>query len=268
LTSDRISGVFGDGNLKLGPVLAVMAPFALIEAYTRYGVRIAALVWLLLATAVLLAGARAGWVVYALITIVLIWGWAGTARRRALWLALPLLTGAVLVFASYRLNEPFRARVDRTWQLTQGDAAAVDHALAGRLPIWRTAWHMGQAHAINGVGVRGFRYAYAAYAAPDDGWVNASTGQGALHPHHIALEVFAETGIIGLLAWGFGAVFAWRVYRRKRADAPYAQAPALALLAMSFPLNTHLAFYSAFWGLLFWWLIAVFCANLDGRRGA
>jgi O-antigen ligase len=267
LASDRVSGVFGAGNLKLGPALAVLSPFALIEAYTRYGLRIAALVWLLLAAALLLAGARAGWLAFALVSVVLIWGWAGSARRRVVWLSLPLLAGAALMAMAYQLHEPFRARVDRTWQLTQGDAAAVDHALAGRLPIWRTAWHMGSAQAINGVGVRGFRYAYAAHAAADDPWVDARTGLGALHPHHIVLEVFAETGLLGVIAWLCGALAAWRAYRAARREAPYAQAPALALWAMCFPLNTHLAFYSAFWGLLFWWLIALFCANLDGRCG-
>ena len=42
-------------------------------------------------------------------------------------------------------------------------------------------------------------------------------------------------------------------------------APALALVAMCFPLNTHLAFYSAWWGLLFWWLLALYCAALGAR---
>jgi hypothetical protein len=34
---------------------------------------------------------------------------------------------------------------------------------------------------------------------------------------------------------------------------------------MCFPLNTHLAFYSAWWGLLFWWLLAAYCAALGAR---
>jgi hypothetical protein len=29
-----------------------------------------------------------------------------------------------------------------------------------------------------------------------------------------------------------------------------------------FPLNTHLAFYSAWWGLLFAWLLGLWCASL------
>lgn len=31
---------------------------------------------------------------------------------------------------------------------------------------------------------------------------------------------------------------------------------------MLFPLNTHLAFYSAWWGLLFGWLLGLWCAGL------
>ena len=31
---------------------------------------------------------------------------------------------------------------------------------------------------------------------------------------------------------------------------------------MLFPLNTHLAFYSAWWGLLFAWLLGLWCAGL------
>ncbi|HMH68052.1 MAG TPA: polymerase, partial [Pinirhizobacter sp.] len=36
----------------------------------------------------------------------------------------------------------------------------------------------------------------------------------------------------------------------------------VALSAMLFPINTHLAFYSAWWGLLFAWLLALWCAAL------
>jgi hypothetical protein len=32
---------------------------------------------------------------------------------------------------------------------------------------------------------------------------------------------------------------------------------------MCFPLNTHLAFYSAWWGSLFWWLLALYVAALQ-----
>jgi hypothetical protein len=36
----------------------------------------------------------------------------------------------------------------------------------------------------------------------------------------------------------------------------------VALAVMVFPLTTHLAFYSAWWGLLFGWLLGLWCAAL------
>jgi hypothetical protein len=32
---------------------------------------------------------------------------------------------------------------------------------------------------------------------------------------------------------------------------------------MTFPFNTHLAFYSNFWGTLFWWVLAIHAAMLS-----
>ena len=53
------------------------------------------------------------------------------------------------------------------------------------------------------------------------------------------------------------------IERVKVLDAEFAlPAASVALLVMTFPLNTHFAFYSAFWGLVFWWLLATWCAAL------
>ncbi|MGE5168595.1 MAG: O-antigen ligase family protein, partial [Deltaproteobacteria bacterium] len=165
----------------------------------------------------------------------------------------------------------FDLRFDRTLLALQGSQQALDAASAGRLRIWHTALAMSAAHPVAGVGVRGFRYAYPQYAQAGDAFVDAQTDEGAFHAHQIVLEVLSETGGIGLLLWLTGAFCAIRAWRR--ADAPArerALAPALALAAMTFPLNTHLAFYSAWWGLLFWWLLALYGAALaaddDGRR--
>jgi hypothetical protein len=77
------------------------------------------------------------------------------------------------------------------------------------------------------------------------------------------LELSAETGVPGLLAWLLAAWFAWRAWcRADLAARSLALAPGIALFAMSFPLNTHFAFYSSVWGLLFWWLLALYAAAL------
>jgi O-antigen ligase len=266
LEGDRVSGVFGDGNLKLGPVLAVLSPILLDEARRRLGRVAFALVWLLLAVAILLAGARAGWIMYALVTLVMLWRVAVRPAHFVAWLVASLVAGTAVGLAAYRISPLFEERVERTLALGGGTRATIDHALAGRLPIWETAARMALAHPWNGVGIRGFRYAYPAHAAPGDPWVSADGREGAMHPHHLVLEVAAETGAFGLGLWLAGllvAIRSWWLASRAARDRAFA--PGLALLAMTFPLNTHFAFYSSFWGLLFWWLLAIWCAGLSER---
>ncbi len=261
LDSDRVSGIFGDENLKIGPVLAVLSPFVLDQAWRRFGLKGLALVWVLIATAVLLAGARAAWIMYAVVTLGMAWRVTGSARRFASVIALVGVLGIAIGVVAYHASERFAARVDRTLALTQGTAHGLDYALAWRLPIFRTATEMALAHPINGVGVRGYRHAYPDYAAADDHWLR-ETGEGAFHPHQIVLEIAAETGAIGLLAWLSAVIVAWRAWRRQSPAArANAFAPALALFAMLFPLNTHFAFYSSFWGLMLWWLIGLWLAH-------
>jgi len=58
-------------------------------------------------------------------------------------------------------------------------------------------------------------------------------------------------------------VLAVRAWRSVGAPARFRAWPvSVALLVMVFPINTHLAFYSAWWGLLFWWLLSLWCASL------
>jgi O-antigen ligase len=116
--------------------------------------------------------------------------------------------------------------------------------------------------------VRGFRYAYPKFAEPGDAFINPKSDEGAAHAHQLVLEVLSETGIVGLLLWIAGAVAAIRVWRRADIEArERAFAPGLALAVMCFPLNTHFAFYSSWWGLLFWWLLALYIAALMADRG-
>jgi O-antigen ligase len=216
-----------------------------------------------LAVPILLAGSRAAWLMYALVCIVVAWRAARSKRAFVLAVAVAaVLVGAAATIA-LRDSPGFDARIERSLLALRGTEGAVDTASAGRLSIWHTALAMWRAHPLTGVGVRGFRYAYPEYAAPQDRFVDTVSDTGASHAHQIVLEVLSETGVIGLLFWLAGVVFAVRAWLRADASArSRAFAPALALVAMCFPLNTHLAFYSAWWGLLFWWLLALYCAAL------
>lgn len=263
---EHLSGIFGADNLKLGPVLAVLSPFLLLEArarFSRLGL-IAAL--LLLLVPILLAGERASWLSFALVCLIMLWRETRAPLRFILWCTTALAGACFVAVIAWQTSPGFAARMQRSLLVLQGTHSAVDEASAGRLRIWHTALAMGAAHPLNGVGVRGFRYAYAAYAEPGDFFVDPVTHEGAAHAHQLVLELYSETGLLGVLAWLIGACFAIRAWLRADAAARWrALAPALALVAMCFPLNTHLAFYSAWWGLLFWWLLALYCAALQSE---
>jgi O-antigen ligase len=82
----------------------------------------------------------------------------------------------------------------------------------------------------------------------------------------VVLEVLSETGAFGLLCWLAGVALALRAWRYAGAAARERARPAmLALLVTVFPLNTHLAFYSTFWGGVALMLAALYAGSLLGR---
>jgi O-antigen ligase len=256
-TLDRLSGVLGPCNLKLGLVLASLSPFVLHAVAARFG----ALGWYVAAGAVgvvvLMAGARAAWLTYALVLVFSGWRLLGWKR-----LGLTFAFGAVALVALGLGSPQVRERLERTTQAMSADAEGVDVALSGRTRIWSAAWCMVEKHPINGVGVRGFRTAFPECDPNPE--VEAEWGQGsAYHAHQIVLEVLSETGLVGLLLWLSGIAMAWRAWRFASAAARDRARPAmLALVVTVFPLNTHLAFYSSFWGGLTLLLAALYAGSL------
>ena len=265
--AERVSGIFGADNLKLGPTLAVLSPFALWSARWRWGLPGLLLAFALVLGPVLLAGSRAAWLCYALVALGFAWREARSPLRFAGFCVIAAVLLALAGGIAWKASARFHDRVERTLLALQGTDQSIDTALSGRLEIWHTGVNMFMAHPINGVGVRGFRYAYPQYAAANDHFVVTTeacgVGEGACHAHQLVLEVLAETGTLGLLLWLAAVVLAWRAWRRVGAAARARAFPAtLALGVMLFPLNTHLAFYSAWWGLLFAWLLGLWCAAL------
>jgi O-antigen ligase len=265
--AERVSGIFGATDLKLGPTLAVLSPFALWVARKRWGLSGLLLAFVLMLGPVLLAGSRAAWLCYVLVALGFGWREARSPLRFAGYCALGVLLLALAGGIAWKTSSRFQLRMDRTLLALQGTDQSVDTALSGRLDIWHASVEMFAAHPLSGVGVRGFRYAYPHYAPANDHFVVSSeacgVGEGACHAHQLVLEILTETGVLGLSLWLAGVVLAWRMWRRVGAAARARAFPVtLALGVMLFPLNTHLAFYSAWWGLLFAWLLGLWCAAL------
>ena len=264
--AQRISGIFGADNLKLGPVLASLSPFVLWAARRRFGRAGLILAMLFLLAPILLAGSRAAWITYGVALLAFFWIEARTPLRFAAWLLGACVVVAAALGIAWKTSSRFDARMDRTLVALHDTRHAVNYATSGRIDIWRVTARMVVAHPIAGVGVRDFREAYPHYAPPNDQFVTAEAcgvGEGACHPHQIVLEVLADTGAIGLVLWLAGVALALRAWRKAGPEARRRAFPVTVALAVTvFPLNTHLAFYSAWWGLLFWWLLALWCAAL------
>lgn len=260
---DRLSGVLGPCNLKFGQVLASLSPFLLFAAARRgglwgWGVAAAAV-----GVVLVLAGSRAAWLTYALVVAYSGWRLLG-ARALIGCLAIGLVAAVAIGFGSSQVRE----RVARTAMAWEGDGDGVNQALSGRAQIWSAAGCMIADHPVNGVGARGFRDAYpGCNPAPQ---AQEVWGEGpALHAHQIVLEILAETGVLGLLLWLAAAAQAWRAWRFAPLPARERARPAMLALAVTvFPLNTHLAFYSTFWGGLTLLLAALYAGSLLARDDA
>lgn len=266
--STRLNGVFGEDGLKLGNALPVLAPFLILALRAKPALMLLAA--LMTGAVVILAGSRGGWVSFGLVCIWLIFS---ETRRRgvAFWKigAVVALTGLVGAFAVFE-NPAAKQRLDQTLLLFSGDEAKIDQALSLRWTLWKGVFAMVEAHPVNGVGVRAFRYAYPEFAQPGDPFVQYENSDGepvrpagAFYAHQIVLEVITETGLIGLAGLGlfYGLLVRhWRLASRERriVALPFA----MAALAWLFPFNTHPAFYSSQWSVLVWLAIAMLCATL------
>ncbi|MDG2525886.1 O-antigen ligase [Stenotrophomonas sp. HITSZ_GD] len=261
---DRLSGLLGPCNLKFGQTLASLSPFLLFAAAARGRVA-----WLLAALAcgavVVMAGARAAWLTYAL--VLLCSGWRLIGGRGMAAVGVAALLGVVVLF---NVSPQVHERVLRTTTMVGAGREGVDAALSGRAQIWSAALCMVREHPLNGVGARGFREAYP-QCDPDPGHAPAWGEGPAFHAHQIVLEILAETGFFGLFLWLAGAAQAWRAWRYSSPAAREQARPAMvALLVTVFPFNTHLAFYSSFWGGLTLMLAGLYAGALlnEDRRAA
>jgi O-antigen ligase len=261
--ADRLSGVLGPCNLKFGQVLASLSPFLLFAASRRASI----LGWSLVAAAVgvvlVLAGSRAAWLTYALVLVFSGWRLIGV-RGLLACVAVGAVAAVVLTVSVPQVGD----RVARTAMAWEGENDGVNQALSGRAQIWAAATCMIQEHPINGVGARGFRDAYPA-CNPDPAAQEVWGDGPALHAHQIVLEILAETGLLGLLLWLAAVAQAWRAWRFAPPEARERARPAMLALAVTvFPFNTHLAFYSTFWGGLTLLLAALYAGSLLARDEA
>ncbi len=257
---ERLNGLFGVGNWKLGLTLAMLSPMVW-EHFSRQDAKWKlTLAWLGTSAVVLLASNRESWIIYAIAT--LMWGWV--YARRLGFSPLKLLVPVVLIGAlagtiAYEVNPKFAQRVNLSAAALDFSYAGLETASSERMHLWSNALQVMESHPINGAGARAFRYAYPQFAKPGDIFISPD-GTGAIYAHQLLLEVGSETGLIGLT--GMLAFFVIFIRTgRGLSHHPLAWAAWLGAFAWLFPVNTHTALYSAYWSLLIGWMVAVLSAR-------
>jgi O-antigen ligase len=255
----RVSGLF-NAKLALGHVLAVASP-VVYETLRRHA---AGRAWPWLAVlpylAVIVAtGSRAAWVMAALAgTLYAAYRVRELPRAQRWQMLARAAAGVVALGVALALVPAVRDKAASTAGLFSGDYARANEATSLRLPIWASASRMIADHWINGVGPRGFRYAYPQYAAPGDPYIAKDPHHGPTHAHQMLLEILSETGIVGLAGLvAFYVLLARIALRLDPATAHEALPWFSAAAAAVFPLNTGLAFYASFWSATLWWFVLV-----------
>ena len=269
---DRLSGAFHTG--RIGNVLASFAPIvfeAVRRAMRRWWVSPVLLAPFLMT--ILLSGTRTAWIALILATIgylllLACWSERPSAGRRR-WSPAPIIatSGALVLVAAltaYTLpsiaDQAWNAakpRVESLARLWSGDREQIEIALSFRLSIWETALNMWSEHWLNGVGPRGFHYAYREFNPDTDYFLLYDGAYGAAKsPHMQLLEIAAETGSIGLAGYVVLTIALLARLRRLKRDSIVSVYPyALTLIVALFPLGGHLSFYGVLSTALIWWMV-------------
>ncbi len=265
----RLTGLFYP-KARIGTVTAVVSP--LIFELVRRNWRTAP--WSILALPVLLAvlllgGSRSSWIMF-IVAIILYAGMLFVISRRSPGWKPVIATVVVILIAIVAVAKVpvVQKRVSETAGVFSSNLDAFDKASSMRLSLWEVALTIYRDNPVNGIGPRGFRYAYASYADTDNFWMTREE-KGATHPHLMVLEVAAETGTIGLVGYLLFYVLLSRGFvsysRSQRLQAlPWIVTAAVAV----FPLNAHMALYGSYWGTIAWWLlfIALGMSQTDGQQ--
>jgi O-antigen ligase len=174
--------------LFLLPVIAVAASIA---AYARdKDARLVSAVYLVLAVpAFLLTLSRGGYLALLGIGV----GLALASRQR--WKLLVITGGLTIIFA---LIPPIATRIG--YELTLSG----NSTLVGRSYLWRATWQMLQHYPITGAGLAGFETRLGPY------W-NATHIDRFIYPHNIVLNFWSATGLLGLAAFTWLLIAAFRV---------------------------------------------------------
>lgn len=266
----RYQGLFGD-NMIMGYSLIPLVGL-LVYGWAEKSKKIAFAFLVFMIWGGLISGNRAAWVSFiVLLAVFFLVSWV--RNRQVSLISFRLLIPGFVVFFGLCLFVVAYTDVGKRMQHTfafvsNPNIESLNASSAGRIEVWRTAISMAIDNIWTGVGARSFRYAFPDYAPESKFVTEAFDGsgfdyQGALYAHQIVLQIFADTGISGLVGVIlFYLMVCFLFIKKIRVVSLIGAGFCASYLAMVFPFNTHLNFYSNFFGAYFWLMTAIFVSIL------
>lgn len=197
----RLSGPLGDPNY-FAQILVMVVPLGLFLAWKerKRWLRVAALVASVVAAGAALATYSRGGAVALGVVLILSLALARLDRHRLVGLGAAVLLGGTLL-----LPGDVARRLGTLRQIVPGQVQVeqLDSSFQNRILQARTAWRMFLDHPIRGVGAGNYTRHYTEYADEIGSTAPEYYRDGGGHyPHNLYLELAAETGFPGVMAFG------------------------------------------------------------------
>ncbi len=209
-------------------------------AFNSKGLALAGLIGLcgLLAASLVMSWSRGAWLGFAAALVVILFAWPKKAWVGAA-LVIAGVVGGTLALQFNLLPAAIASRLTdfteflQTFDVRGVDISPANYAVLERLAHWQTAQEMARYNLWLGVGIGNYEPVYPGYAL-----INWPYALG--HAHNIYLNLLAETGLVGLIAYaGLWINVFWQTWRITRHADGWQRAVALGLLGMWTHLSVH-----------------------------
>ncbi len=249
--TSRLTGIFAP-KFHLGYMLATLSPIYFewlrVFLWPKSGIRYLCLpLFILLILVVFLSGARSAWLTLGI--AMMLWLMVNTYLRQFSFKTMMLLALTFALVAGVSLNLPsLQQRVALTTKVLHSEKGAFNEASALRVELWKAAHFFWINHPVNGIGPGGFQQAY--QQLPDTQREQLKEG---FHPHWHGLEILAESGSIGFIAYVIMYISLLYLLLTAKRGREWLMSSVLAL----FPMNMHVAFYGSLWAPLIFLPLAI-----------
>lgn len=216
----RIAGPNGDPNFFARMLLLAIPPAVILgfHARERWQRRLSLLAAVILMATLATTYSRGAMLALAVMAVMLL------KALHVRWQSTAMVAGALLIVLVL-LPASVTRRFITIEQILPGEEETLhpDSSFEERRMLMSVAWVMFAANPLGGVGAANYATRYDDYVGATSSVFRQYEETSALHfPHNLALEVAAETGVIGLAAFAALFVATWRALGRAQADAELA----------------------------------------------